>query len=216
MAVVFDAKTASFTEGNGVATISISNMTVGSGANSALLCLVWFSGTDALPAGLTVVWDNGGTNQSMTQVVSTNFGDSNINAGGAIFGLVAPTSGNKTLKITWTGNQEVHACAVSFTGVNQTGGATSFAHGNTNTASANTGTITVTSATGNMVVAGDTNNQTGWGAISGTTIATTTTGPNLGCVGSYTAGAASVVSTFANSPATSCIYEAFGCDVEAS
>src|SRR5882672_993504 len=199
MAVAFDASTAAITSVNGVATMTVSNMTVGSGSNRALVAGVMWDTNAALPTGITVTWDSGGTNQSMSLIPGTSALAINNSGSIALYGLVAPTSGNKSLVISWTGNQEAHAFAASFTGVDQTGGATSFPHGNNavSASSASPETVTNTSATGNFVVAYFSQGLSSFGAISGTTIAIDESGPNIGVAASRTTGAASVTSTAA-------------------
>src|ERR1700674_83973 len=66
--------------------------TVGSASNRALVVTVAFAGATSAQ---TATWDSGGTNQAMS-VHSTNGGLT------VIFTLVAPTSGNKTLSVSWT------------------------------------------------------------------------------------------------------------------
>lgn len=118
-------------------------LTVGSGSNRALTVFALW-GT-AGPTGVTVTWDSGGTNQTMTQLALLTQATQTA----AIYGLVAPTSGTKTLAFTWTNTAQliVHGCA--WTGVNQTGGVTSFPGAQT---AAGAATVTVTSATGDVVV----------------------------------------------------------------
>lgn len=145
---------------------SYTGITVGSGSNRALVVtLSWDQAFPSVaPSSVTAVWDSGGTNQSMTSIINQT------TAGTApqvtLFGLVAPTSGNKTLLVSWTTSAPVWVDAISFTGVNQTGGATSFPN---STGAVNAATLNVTSATGNMVV----NVGAGGGSpgvITGTTI----------------------------------------------
>lgn len=218
MAVAFDAKTAAWTNVNGVATMNVTNLTVGSGSNRALAVLL-LCGSDGtgMPSGLTVVWDSGGTNQSCTLISSTSVANGPLAGSSALYGLVAPTSGNKTLTISWTGNSEMHACAISFTGVDQTSVAVAFPHGNTHSvvAGASPTTVTITSATGNMVVACHSQNLGSWGTISGTTLASDgVTGPNLSVAANYAAGASTVTLTAAFSGTGANI--SAGCDILAS
>lgn len=74
----------------------------------------------------------------------------------ALFGLTAPSSGSNTFSVSWTNSAEVVCSGVSFTGVNQTGGTTSFAHsiGNGAASGVTTETVTVTAASGDYVLAG--------------------------------------------------------------
>lgn len=218
MAVAFDAKTAAVTNVNAVATMTVSNLTVGSGSNRAMAVLIYWA-TGTVPSGITATWDSGGTNQAMTLIAGTNAG-----AGGAAnestsaYGLIAPTAGNKSLVISWTGNQEAHATAISFTGVDQTSVAVAFPHGTTNIKTVSTAqpnTVTITSATGNMVVAGHEQDVGAYGAISNTTLAKDdTTGPGIGVAFNYASGASSVTMTAAFTG--SAVWGSFGFDVLAA
>lgn len=101
--------------------VSYTGITVGSGANRALTLGLFFdNATDVSPVA---VWDSGASNQTMGSITSLTC------VGGRfiyLIGLVAPTSGNKTLKITWTGTISGYANAIAWTGANQTGGTTTF------------------------------------------------------------------------------------------
>jgi hypothetical protein len=134
-----------------------------------------------------------------------------------MYGLIAPASGNKTLTISWTGNNEAHACAIAFTGVDQTSVAVAFPHG-TNCQPYHLyrlpTSVTVTSATGNMVVACHEQNVATFSAVNQTSLAIDNTGPNLAVAANYASGAATVTltGTFTGSGA----WDAIGCDVLAS
>jgi hypothetical protein len=128
--------------------LSYTGITVASGSNTSLW--VWFGMSDQ-PTSITCTWDNGGTNQTMTSIGSVRqagFFD------GFMYGLVNPTTGNKTLRIAWTGAQEISAFAMSFDGTNTTSVATAFTNFNSNTTTSASPSVTITSASGNMVVAG--------------------------------------------------------------
>ncbi len=217
MAVAVDATTTAWTDVNGVATLTVSNLTVGSGSNRALILLLMF-GVGSPPAGITATWDSGGTNQSMTIIPNTTTADNSVLAGsGVLYGLLAPTSGNKSLVVSWTGNQEAHACAISFTGVDQTSVAVAFPHGNTvvhTTITASPVAVAITSAVGNMVVAAETQNAAVFDSTNGTTIAISSGGPNLAIAANYDSGAASVTLSAAFSSTST--WDATGCDVLAS
>ncbi len=159
-------------------------MTVAAGSDTALLLTLMFGSGSV--TSITAHWDSAGANQSMTQIVAHSQGT----ATGAIFGLVAPATGNKTCHITWTGSAEIFACGIAFDGVDQTGGATTFP----NSASSTTVTdkVTLTSATGNKVVGCQ-----GAGASQGTPTGTTLyddhlNGAVLNCQAEYDDGAATV------------------------
>lgn len=216
MAVAFDAKSTAWTNVSGVATLSHSLITVGSGTNMALIACIIFSAT-ALPAGLTVTWDLVSTNQAMTAIASTTISNSMEPATAVLYGLVAPTSGNKTLTMSWTGNLEAHLVAVSFSGVDQTGGSTSFPNGttvNSTSGAATSGSITVTSASADQVVALFSNNAWAFATTSGNIIQFQNNGPNDGSVASYSNGASSVVCTC--SGGIGATYVASACDILAA
>lgn len=219
MAVAFDAKSSAVVNVSGVATMTLNNITVGSGSNSALFFLiVWGNGTN--PTVSACNWDDAGTPQGMTLVTGTQNASGASSMACAIYRLVAPTPGTKNLKISWTAipsnNIEAHAVAVSFTGVDQAtptrNGATVFQA----SAVAPPATITIASATGNQIIAGFEQQAAVWPgtACSGNEIAQQDSGPNFGTAYSYTSGAASVSPTATwsgNDP-----WVAFGCDVQAA
>lgn len=123
--------------------------TVSSGSNLALVCTVVF-GSALDPSSISAVWDQGGTNQNMTQlIVQTNSGVGTC----VIFGLRAPTVvTNGTLRVTWTTTQtDTFIDAICVTGVEQSSDGAAFPH----TAGTNTTgvmTVSLTSATGNIAV----------------------------------------------------------------
>lgn len=152
MAVAFDAKATanSHTTGTTVVTLSNANMTVGSGSNRALLCVVSWEGV-AAPTGISAKWDTAGTNQTMAQIGSTI---SNGNFRVALFGLLAPTSGNKNFTLSWTNTCSCYLDLIAFTGVDQTSNAVAFPHFNSATAtSTGPATVNITSASGNYTLA---------------------------------------------------------------
>jgi hypothetical protein len=153
MAVAFDAKGTADATGNGATTKDLTVLTITAAlSNSALVAQVSFSLKTV--ASVTLNWDNAGTPQAMTQIVAAN-GTGTV-ARAELWGRIAPTSGNKTLRASWTGASDVYLQAASWSGVDQTGGVTSFAHStsNTGTTTGNTthNTITITSAVGNATM----------------------------------------------------------------
>lgn len=200
--VVFDAVATSPVSNTGAsATLSNSNMTVGSGSNRALIALADFSALSSTcpPPGLTVTWGA----QSMTQIGFAQAQDS-ANPCAMLFGLVNPTSGNQTLTASWTGNRDAVLTAISFTGVNQTGGATSFPNSNSANDGGTTGTsasVTVSSASNAYVVTafvGDNTFNGTVGPAGATAIPMNVGGSGLSFItaeGSYVPGAASITAT---------------------
>jgi hypothetical protein len=196
------------------ASITINDMTVGTASNRALFLIMEWNNT-AFPTGVTAVWDSGGSNQSMTLVSGTNGRNTGGGSCTAIYSLVAPVSGNKTLLVSWTGSIEAHAMAMGFSNVNQS---TPTQNGNTNyktVATAPPATITITSASTNMVLTGfeqsaalfNENNTGIWFAD--------TNGPSDGVVYSYTGGAASITAS-ATWTTTTNTWSAWGCDIVAN
>src|SRR5260370_25555148 len=91
---------------------------VGNNPNRVLIGFAQFD--DGIETLVTMTWDDGGTNQAMTQIGSVS------TAGGReqyVFRFLAPTVGAKTLKATWAGtsNQLIFGC-VSLFGADQTTG----------------------------------------------------------------------------------------------
>lgn len=217
MAVAVDATSTAFVTTTNTSYTGTANITIGASlSNGALtLLVVWPS----LVTATAVHWDSAGTNQLMTSIGAATNTTGAVRA--ELFGLIAPTSGNKNVNITWTGgSDEIQIYAVSWTGVNQTGGATSFAHlttgNNQSLASNGVLTLNVTSAVGNAVIAGFVNdftwatptpcNQTQLYASNGGTLA--------GCA-NRAAGAASVSMTATNG-ASADNGAGVGCDIVAA
>lgn len=149
MAVAFDAVGTAFNSINGASSPQDNtSLTVGAGANRGLVAQVVFVG--AAPAGTTVTWDPAGTNQALTLIKTA----ASVNGQTTqLYGLVAPTSGNKTLRVAWTtGTSSVMIQGVSWTGVDQTGGVTSFPHSTSATGNSSAASVAVTSAVGNAVM----------------------------------------------------------------
>ncbi|MDI3561281.1 hypothetical protein [Bradyrhizobium sp. Arg816] len=189
MAVAFD--TFGHTGNGGSSTTSYSSasvITVGSGSNRALVVFLMFvfAGGSGLPTGISVTWNG----VSMTPITGATFSD--VTAGTSIiaYGLVNPASGANTLAASWTGARFASVGAISFTGVDQTGGATSFAHGAGNHGNAGgNATVTVTSATGNITAAAYTND--GGSSFTATSATQDFVDATSDCAMNHTAGSAS-------------------------
>ena len=122
-------------------TIQSTGLTINSGTNSMLVTLlVWSSGT--APTGVTAEWDSAGTPQALTQAGTVQF---DTNSSVAIFYLLNPTVGNKTLTANWTNAQDCVMSAICF---DNAGG---IAAGDTQQNSTNT--VTVTSGANDATVA---------------------------------------------------------------
>ncbi len=148
----FDAQSTADSTANSATSINHANLTIGSGSNRAVVFPINFS--NKAVSGVTVTWDNGGTNQACSQIITHNSTATNGRAD--LWGLTNPTSGNKTLHVAWTGTSDICVGGVAYSDADQTGGATTFKNANSGTGTpSGTGSVTVvavTSATGDAVV----------------------------------------------------------------
>lgn len=129
-------------------TIGLTTQTVGVGSNRALVAGLSIQ-AQASAASVTCSWDSAGTPQPMSLITS-------VNVNGAtgtmqLWGLVNPTSGNKTLTCSWTGSNQIGIASAAFTGVNQAGGTTSFPNSATGSGASGP-TLNVTNVTNGIVV----------------------------------------------------------------
>lgn len=201
MAVAFDAKCSAIVKtATALLTVSNSNLTIGAISNGAVIVMGW---TDALaPGAMTATWN--GVNSPQIGTISCTAGFGTV----ALFGLVGPASGNHALVFNATNAGQMWVAGISFSGVDQTGGATSFAHFNSARGTSAAPSVAITSATGNFTLsnfvtdaAGSINsiNQTaGWTTGAGID----NSGSNTDVAGQYAAGAASVTHSGVISVAT--------------
>jgi hypothetical protein len=167
MAVAFQAKGTSQTTSVAATSTTFTKLTVVSGSNLALVVAISFGGN---PGAFTKKnWDDTGTPQALTQIGTATESD---NLGFVyLFGLVNPTLGAKTLALTWTNSVDFCYDAVSVTGADQTGGATTFKNVNSFIGSPpSPATISITSPSGDMAVAGFATSSNGFVAISSGTL----------------------------------------------
>lgn len=115
-------------------------------AGADRLMLVGISTDDNAVAVSSVVWDPTGTNQSLSLI--TGCTTSRVQGEIWIYQLVAPTTGTKTLRASFTGTGDKVVGVMTFTGVDQTTplGTCAVANGDGGPA-----TVNVTSATGELV-----------------------------------------------------------------
>jgi hypothetical protein len=165
-------------------------LTIASGSNTVLVVSVgWDIGSSGgtTPTGLSMVWDSGGTNQALTQIITSDPG-THTGWHSELWGLVGPVVGNKTLALSWTTAAHPFIVGMAYDGVNQTGGATSFP----GAVSALSGaTVTVSSAASDIVMCSAVSNADPV-TILGTTIYYDAAHTNY-AFASRMAGAASVV-----------------------
>lgn len=149
MAVALDATGTESTLSG--ASISYTGLTIGSGLSNsaAVFVVVWGGGSNITFSSPT--WNS----VSAPQIINKTGATAGI--GVALFGIVAPASGNQTFAVTpsvTTGN-EFYVYGVSFSNVDQTGGATTFAHSaGTNNASTTSLADTITTTNGNYTMMG--------------------------------------------------------------
>jgi hypothetical protein len=156
------ASTTGFTEG-------ASHITIAAGSNIVLALMLQLS---AKPASVTANWDSAGTNQLMTQVGSTQAESDNL-AFCYIFGLIAPTTGGKLLKVTWaTTSATFSYCLIAFNGADQgsvAGTFKNFQSGNpaasTSVAGYPTGGVNVNSPTGDWAILAVASNNRAFQAV---------------------------------------------------
>lgn len=150
-AVAFDAnQTAIAYVTDGTTPLNTSGLTIGSGSNRALVVAISLRGVSI--SSQSMHWDPSGTNQALTLITSL----STTAFTTQLWGLVNPTSGNKVLSTTWSGSAICTMNGTSFTGVDQTGGTTSFPHATSTSDTSGTVTapsLTVTSAANNAAMA---------------------------------------------------------------
>lgn len=211
MAVAVDSNSGVTADAAGVTTLSLTTFTVGSGANRALVALLGWDNITHTVTGGYPRWDDAGTPQALTAI--TNAGaNSSDSCRADLWGLVAPTSGNKTIKVNWTTAAELIIMLVSFTGVNQTGGSTTFPNGTSATGSSTLSSVVVTSAAGNYTVAlANAANSTCEQPVSQTFVASVSgIGADNTC-GSIGTGAATVTHTTTVGPTNPWV--AVGCNI---
>jgi hypothetical protein len=146
--VALDANAVSIASGTGATSFNYASLTIGTaGFEYALVVQLNFSNTAV--SGLTLTWDNGGTNQAMTLIGTANGGGTDR---AELWGLLAPTPGNKTLHGAWTGASDYVVNSCSWTGVDQGMPATSFLNFTSATGNSTTPALVVTSAAGNIAI----------------------------------------------------------------
>jgi len=208
MAVALDANATTDVTGGGVSTLDLTTLTVGSGSNRALVAQVTFNVKTV--SAITVKWDPASTNQTVALIKTANGTGSDGRAD--LYGLVAPTSGNKTLRVSWTTASDIVMNAVAWTGVDQTGGVTSFPNSTSATGTSVTPSVTITSAVGNATMDCSANPLNTYSAPSKTQTFADFNG-NVVSAGSRAAGAASNVHSWT---ITSAAWVSVGTDILAA
>ncbi len=174
----------------------VTTLTIAAGSNLVLIAKASFNNGTGLTT-VSCTW-GGQTMEFLNGGAAVTSGSSNFNY---FFGLVNPTPGNQTLTLHHdsTGTNGYLAGEV-YSGVNQAGGAASFANFNSIIASTGSPTLTVTSAVGNMVTTmaqagGGITFNTPWIQAPATGIWLDGSG-NLNSCSTYADGASSVVNNY--------------------
>lgn len=197
--VVLDANSTSNTRGLNVTTLDNGNLTIGSGANRVLVAQIALTPNTTIVS--TCVWDPVGANQSLTKINSAVEGAGTIGRV-EIWALVAPVSGNKILRCTTSGTAtDLFLNGVSFIGVNQTGGVTTFPNTSGATAVGGNPSVTVTSSSGNAVVDVSAAVEN-YSSPTQTPLFIDNNGSVVGTGGSWASGAASVTLSWTVTPNT--------------
>src|SRR5258708_7806301 len=130
MAVLIDTISSPVPHGSSVSTLTDTTLTIGTGANRALLVSFSANSNDVSP---TVTWGA----QTLTQLaISVN----GFDAVTYFYGLLNPTSGTQTLTISWAGGVSAAVCGIAFIGVEQSSLANAFT--NVQQTQAASGTLT--------------------------------------------------------------------------
>ncbi len=176
MAVAFDAKVTADTTTNSGTSLNNTNLTVGSGANRALIATAQISNISA--TSLACTWNGVSMTLAGTPITGAV-------AVAAIFYLANPASGNNTLTFSYSGVAgNIYLGAASFTGADQVTTVSNYT-----TASSNGGTVT-SSSTGAAV---DSIANQGAGAPTQTQIYNDRSGSIVNGGSSYNIGSASAV-----------------------
>jgi hypothetical protein len=152
MGTAFSAKSTAVTTGTnvlGTTGVTHTLLTVAAGDTAATFEVQFGSTVSSVVA----VWDSGGTNQNCGAALVTLTQPTSLFQS-FIFGLVNPTAGAKTLKITWNAvNSDVVVSGTSWKGSDTTGGATTFNHTATASGASTGASVTCTTSTSDAVFA---------------------------------------------------------------
>lgn len=167
--------------------------TVSSGSNLALIVTLNFG---SIVSGVSITWDQGGTNQAMTQLVGQFAAAPSV-----IFGLRNPAVGTLTGRVSWTVVSEVFIEPTCWAGVNQSSDGAAFPNSANSASGTSASTINVTSATGDIVV-GCESSTISQGTSTGTLLFDDhASGAIINAMAQYDSGASSV--TIGNSGSNS-------------
>lgn len=132
---------------SGVTSHNYTNITVAALSDTALVCVASFTSN---VTGVTANWDSTGTPQAMAQLKVQQ--EQSNNRWTYIFGLLAPTTGNKTLAWAWTTSSLIDASCMAFNGVTQVSTAAAFTDVVGAAGTGGTASVTITTASGDATV----------------------------------------------------------------
>lgn len=183
MAVAVDSNPATFQQKVG-SSVTYTGLTIGAAlSNSAAVFMVTVSAQSTIS---TMTWNG----VSCTKIIGANTSGA---AGRAeLWGIVNPASGNQTLSITLSASDTVAIAGVSFSGVDQTGGVTTFPNSASLQTTGTNPSLSVTSATGNFTAGALTTNSASISSTTQTQVYVDTGFPNGSGAASIATGAASV------------------------
>jgi len=191
---------------NGAATSynNITNVTLVSGTNTALVCAGLWAGD---PGAIGTSTYNG---VSMPQIGTTQGSASSGFA--ALFGLVNPATGSHNINVVWTNSVQFLEMCTQYGGVNQTGGTTSFANFTANSGTSNAPHVTVTTGAGDgfmdVVI-----NKLGGEASTTQTLITSLNGAATAYMGAYAQNVAGPTTTDTWSVFSTPVWEDIGVNV---
>jgi hypothetical protein len=202
---------------NGGTAVNTYNLAVITAAsNLAIVALVCWD--NSLGGGgvtvSSVVWDPPGANQALTAIPNTTVSNGVTSA--QLWGRVGTiTAGTKNLVMTLSAISNSYLSFITYSGVDQTGGATSFPHGTSATGSTNAPSISIMSATGNFVVAAECDGDGSNTSRTDTSVFANNSGSSNNAFGNTKAGAGLSV-TLSGVNATAANWSYAGCDVLAA
>lgn len=208
MAVAHVADSGQIALGN--AANQYNTFTVSGGANRVLVVqIAWDIKANTITGA--PVWDYGGGSPQNLSLIKSEVSSGTFMRT-ELWGLVAPTAGNLVFRVDFSGSMDSEIWLIEYTGADQTGGVTTFAHSNSASGASGVPTITITSGTGNATVAVAAMSAGNLATPTQTQTFLNTTPSNGSFAGSRADGAASVVHAWASGANPWCVA---GCEIVA-
>jgi hypothetical protein len=190
-AITLNAAGSGHTIAHDVSPVNYAGLTIAAGTDIGLVATIHTFDASSISS---VQWDATGTPQALTLITSAQNGDEDV----FIYGLLGPTTGNRTLRVTFGGvaPPDVYLHASAYDNVTQASVGAAFVAATPGTGTSNpAATITITSATGDMTLAAVTAAQS-LSSYNRTILITGDDGSFTGGYAGYAAGAATVAHTF--------------------